>query len=58
MKARNLVKFRVSYCDLVFEFDEPLSAAKFMDEALTHLVESESDKTSIKMERIVVEEEN
>jgi hypothetical protein len=57
MKTRNLVKLRVSYHDVMFEFDDVDSAARFMDDALEHISREGSADISIRMERVVVETE-
>lgn len=57
MRARNIVRIKVSYCNLVVEFDNVLDACRFMDTLVEHVVKEESDKVTVKMER-TIEKEN
>ena len=57
MRARNIVRIKVSYCNLVVEFDNVLDACRFMDTLVEHVVKKESDKVSVRMER-TIEKEN
>ena len=57
MRARNIVRIKVSYCNLVVEFDNVLDACRFMDTLVEHVVKEESDKVSVRMER-TIEKEN
>lgn len=56
MRARNIVRIKVSYCNLVVEFDNVLDACEFMDAFVEHVVKEDSDKVTVKMERIIEEE--
>lgn len=57
MRARNIVRIRVSYCNLVVEFDNVLDACRFMDTLVEHVVKEDSDKVTVTMER-TIEKEN
>lgn len=57
MRARNIVRIRVSYCNLVVEFDNVLDACRFMDTLVEHVVKENSDKVTVTMER-TIEKEN
>lgn len=57
MRARNIVRIKVSYCNLVVEFDNVLDACRFMDTLVEHVVKEDSDKVTVTMER-TIEKEN